>query len=226
MLAKFERLAIASLMLLAPLSAQAAIITVDIAGTFSEGHDGDPLDPGFPNPDLAGGSFSGTFTFDDAALPFESFGTLDNFDVLSNFVELRTPANVVDYTITIDGNNQLRLNSTPGNERFIIFLGDSTTTFPDDLRLHFDITGLGLVADGSPLTVAEFITAVSSGTFLPDPFSILDVEGVPSDFTLGIASATVTVRAPVPEPATFSVFGIGLAGFLFAARRRRSPARR
>ena len=212
----------AGLVALAPVTATAAVVTVDIAGTFSAGFNGNPLNPGFPNPDLANGSFAGSFTYDDAAAPFNVTPTVNNFDVLSNNVELRTPANALDYTITIDGNNALRLINSGVSDRLIIFLGDSTTTFPDDLRLHFDVTGLGLVADGSPLTAAEFALAITSGTFLPDPNSLLDVEGVPSDFTLGVASARVTIVdiADIAEPGTLALLGLGLTALMVAARRR------
>ena len=149
----------------------------------------------------------------DFAIPGNAFG-LAGGDIINGFTiyddALLTGIGVE--VIAIDSNPLFQLRITVGSETFIetddIDYGGG---FPEIVFVNGNFEEFSFLAD-SMGSVADF----NANIWLAEDFDGNFVEG----FYFDTLSAPVAIAAEMPEPATLMLFGFGLAGLGFAARRR------
>jgi len=197
---------------LSGIPAQAAPVTFNVAGSFGSTFLPFSLPPGsYAFPNLLGGSFSGSFTVDDAAPAAQNFSTFSTFDYTNVNIDIKDNTSATIWNIDT-GPNRIFVQDGQFSLRFGESFGGDAIGNPEDLRLTF--------ASSSILGASNFldIAAMSAATFTSG-FSEVDAAGGGS-WDLVVTSTTIEGPpvSEVAEPAPLAMLGLGLV--VLALRRR------
>lgn len=213
-------------------SARAAIVTVTYKGTVASGSD--PVDFFKAGDNFVGAAYQATYVFDTSlGETLNSSGW--SYALGGSFFGSPSPA--LSATLTI---NNVSLAFTPNSYGFIQGISDTASLIQHEVKR--------LSSDGPLSEYANLIhrlyrfndnlypaslTGPFSHTvdFRDDIFAIVEIEyrnpvnGLYSAFVhANFAPTSVTISSGVPEPATWAMMILGLAGVGFLARRRKAKA--
>jgi len=128
------------------------------------------------------------------------------------------------FTLTFSGSS---LSGSTATEGTFLLAGGTTffgggTLSPNTLSSVFDtIIGPGSGVNGSGTLARINFGTLSAGTSTLTLSNVIVLNSSLATLPTTMTGATVSV---VPEPATYAMFGAGLAGLLLAARRRQAAA--
>lgn len=244
---RFHRLPAVVCAALLPLSAFATPFTYEISGTIDSAWWDEFAPAEFQQMLPSGTAFTGTFTYEsEAPATFESdevkiyngaltaasfsFGPGGSLGVFA-FDGTHNPGSSSPSDILVL--NDLEYEGNPPFDQFN--LSSSLGRLPTDPENVFRSWGFGafgfdtgVVPAGwsllDPLPIDSLLTGFHSFSF---GYSQYGVDGQLL-FSAGVGSNNVTLRQvqrSVPEPGTWSLLGVGLAGIWLATRRRRVTAR-
>jgi hypothetical protein len=212
-----------------PVSAE--VIEFSFTGTVAFGADntgvlGPTTTPSGTN--LKGDSFVANFTYDDSL--GQSFG-ISGVNGKEGGSEFNNTSPITSATVTINGttlNISSSFNgsaasdsSTPGKRVWDISASPSDTSI-----LEVSLTDTG-VEDGVPFTLPpDLETPLNLSLAIPNTssfgyFDLQNADGSSNIFAdVALSSVTTSVATGVPEPSTWALMLLGLAGLGFAAYRR------
>jgi len=123
------------------------------------------------------------------------------------------------YSFAYDSGNSNSLNSIPGNITSV----DVTI---DGLTNTILTTGFGGSNNGSSTSHELLLTslALQNKTSGQIQLSNFQTDGRGGDFSISEITFQAVATAPVPEPATIALFGIGALGIRLVARRRKKQS--
>jgi hypothetical protein len=194
---------------------QAASLTVSFSGIIDLTGTGGP----------ANSPFSGFFTWDPAASPFQSdppnaaIYFVESYQLILNGVDRTLPPGEAGLEVSNDSD----LNSEPGDYDGLLFLAgldEDVTIGGVNGDTIFVLAFLGDKASWNTLALPSDYAFL---TLFPDRFSAVSLErnGPGDDVVVGEGGAFTATPAAVPEPATLTLTGLGLVGVLTRARRAR-----
>jgi hypothetical protein len=176
---------------------------------------------------LLGGSFFGTFEIDADAGPTFDYGTITEYALLSNNIEIRDEGDNTLFTLAGAEESRLQI-SMPDPGLFRFSLGFQNTQrdpgVPNQLRLFFDgaaAAGLSAVPTAIEFSAATF----NPGQLASTVWSRLSIPGDElftgwtvsvTNASLSAAMSSVPPTQDVSSPATLALFALGPA----AMRRR------
>jgi hypothetical protein len=203
--------ALASVLLLGPVAAQASVIDGMFSGTIDNGTDTTGVF-GAPGANLTGDAVTGTFTYNTALLS----------QVVSGSQNTATGTGLGALTVTVTVNGMSHTFTDPTSSS--VFLDDSAS----EVTLA-SANSTGGKAENFFLDASDPITPFISSTDLTAPFSTVDPFTSNGTFTINdpgaVASAafmlgTLSVQL-APEPAGLAVLLVGLGGIFALGRTRR-----
>jgi hypothetical protein len=226
---------IAALLMAFPLAlttpaALAALVTVSFQGTINT------VDLALSGSFSVGQTISGTYTYNSATANSSASTNFGNF---RDAITVLSGATSGGYTFGLDASSPDQNQIALSNNLQTTFINDPNFTIYEDVDAYYvfapssggGVSGLALESFGIELIdlqglVFGTIDTEALGETLP-PLSEFELRGFFLQFldTAGepfFVSGDIT-SINVPEPATFALFGLGLAGIPFV-RRRRTPA--
>jgi hypothetical protein len=192
---------------------QTPALTVPIVLTGNANNTLHPSNPGSFTITYTGGAGTDGATTTNKAVDFLQtsgvgpYGVMNNLDILTLTQAVQAPTEIVNFYLT-DLNESSDITATLSGGSITTPVTFSLANINSDSGLRSVEVSLNIsgAAVGETLTFQDSVGLATSG-------------GYPS---IGINAANVLYGAAIPEPSTYLLMGLGLAGLLIAAKARKS----